>query len=99
MAEILFERIGVRFLNFESQAKMELHAEGMETGVVIESGHNKTNIIPIMYGYLIHDKIRRMEIAGEHITNYLSRLLLLKGYKFFYTVDYEFIKQIKEKYF
>ena len=97
MAEILFERIGVRFLNFESRARMELQAGGMETGVVIESGHNKTNIIPIMYGYLIRDKISCTEIGGEHITEYLSRLLLLKGYDLFYPVDYEFIKKIKEK--
>ena len=97
MAEILFERIGVRFLNFESRARMELQADGMETGVVIESGHNKTNIIPIMYGYLIRDKISCTEIGGEHITEYLSRLLILKGYDLFYPVDYEFIKKIKEK--
>ena len=97
MAEILFERIGVRFLNFGSRAKMELYAEGNNSGVVIESGHNKTNIIPIMDGDLIRDKISSTEIGGEHITEYLSRLLLLKGYDLFYQVDYEFIKKIKEK--
>ena len=42
--------------------------------------------------------IRRLDVAGRHITRYLIKLLLLRGYAFNRTADFETVRQIKEKY-
>jgi actin-related protein 2 len=41
--------------------------------------------------------IKRLDIAGRHITKYLIKLLLLRGYAFNRTADFETVRQIKEK--
>ena len=39
-----------------------------------------------------------MDIAGRHITEYLCRLLQKKGYAFNSSADFEFVRELKEKY-
>jgi len=98
MAEILFEKLGIGYFNIEVQAKMTLYAEGEETGVILDSGDGVTHVIPIFQNYLITHQIKRLDIAGRHITNYLTRLLQMKGYAFNSTADFETVREIKEKY-
>ena len=98
MAEILFEKLGIGYFNIEPQAKMTLYAEGEETGVVLDSGDGVTHVIPIFSNYLLTHQIKRLDIAGRHITNYLTRLLQMKGYAFNSTADFETVREIKEKY-
>lgn len=40
----------------------------------------------------------RINIAGRHITNYLIKLLFMRGYAFNSTADFELVREIKEKY-
>ena len=98
MAEILFEKLDIGYFNIEPQAKMTLYAEGEETGVVLDSGDGVTHVIPIFSNYLLTHQIKRLDIAGRHITNYLTRLLQMKGYAFNSTADFETVREIKEKY-
>ena len=98
MAEILFEKIGIGYFNIEPQAKMTLYCEGAETGIVLDSGDGVTHVIPIAKNYLLHHQIKRLDIAGRHITNYLTKLLQIKGYAFNSTADFETVREIKEKY-
>lgn len=98
MAEILFEKLGIGYFNIEPQAKMTLYAEGEETGVVLDSGDGVTHVIPIFANYLLPHQIKRLDIAGRHITNYLTRLLQIKGYAFNSTADFETVRELKEKY-
>ena len=98
MAEILFEKLGIGYFNIEPQAKMTLYAEGEETGVILDSGDGVTHVIPIFSNYLLTHQIKRLDIAGRHITNYLTRLLQMKGYAFNSTADFETVREIKEKY-
>ena len=98
MAEILFEKIGIGYFNIEPQAKMTLYCEGEETGVVLDSGDGVTHVIPIAHNYLLHHQIKRLDIAGRHITNYLTKLLQINGYAFFSTADFETVRELKEKY-
>jgi actin-related protein 2 len=39
-----------------------------------------------------------MNIAGRHLTNYLIKLLFMRGYAFNSTADFELVREIKEKY-
>jgi len=40
---------------------------------------------------------RRLDVAGRDITRYLIKLLLLRGYAFNRTADFETVRQVKEK--
>ena len=98
MAQILFEKIGIGYFNIEPQAKLTLYAEGEETGFVIDSGYDVTYVIPVAYNYLMHRYIKILDIAGRHITDYLTKLLQIKGYAFNSIADFELIRELKEKY-
>jgi len=98
MCQILFEKIGIGYLNIEPQAKLTLFCEGAETGVVLDSGDGVTHVIPIASSYLLHHQIKRLDIAGRHITDYLIRLLQIKGYAFNSTADFDIVRELKEKY-
>ena len=81
MAEICFERFGFEAFNIEPQAKLSLICEGLDTGIVLDSGDGVTHCIPIYSNSILHHHITRSNIAGRHITDYLIRLLQLKYYK------------------
>lgn len=48
------------------------------TALIISIGYHTTHVIPFIDGKQISDKIRRINVGGFHITNYLHRLLQLK---------------------
>ena len=98
IAEILFEKIGIGFLGIESKAKMSIYGSGEETGVIVDSRNNNTQIIPILSDYIIHDKIKLLDIGGKEITEYLGRLIIKKGYPFHLATDLDKVNEIKEKY-
>ena len=95
MAQILFEKIGIGYFNIEP---LTLFCEGSETGVVLDSGDGVTHVIPVAHSYLLHHQIKRLDVAGRHITDYLIRLLQIKGYAFNSTADFEIVRELKEKY-
>jgi len=98
MGEIVFEKLGFGYFNIEPQAKLSLFCEGLESGIILDSGDGVTHCIPISSGYLLHPFIKRLDIAGRHITDYLIRLLQIKGYAFNSSSDFEYAREIKEKY-
>ena len=78
MAEILFEKIGAGYFNIEPQAKLTLLSEGLDSGIVLDSGDGVTHCIPISDGAILHHNIKRLNVAGRHVTDYLIRLLQVK---------------------
>lgn len=78
MAEILFESLNVGSFNIEPQAKLSLFTEGSETGLVFDSGDGVSHCIPIFSSNILHHNIKRLNVAGRHITEYLIRLLQRK---------------------
>ena len=98
MGELVFEKLGFGYFNIEPQAKLTLFCEGLETGIILDSGDGVTHCIPIAEMYLLHHQIKRLDIAGRHITDYLIKLLQMKGYAFNSTADFEIAREIKEKY-
>jgi len=98
MAKIVFEKLGFGFFNIETQAKLTLYCEGLQTGIILDSGDGVTHCIPIFEDYILPQNIKRLDIAGRHITEYLIKLLQMKGYAFNSSADFESVREIKEKY-
>ena len=61
--------------------------------MVVDSGDGVTHIVPVYEGFALPDKIKRLDIAGRHLTEYLIKLLLLRGYTFNRTADFETARQ------
>ena len=69
-----------------------------QTGIILDSGDGVTHCIPIYEDYILPQNIKRLDIAGRHITEYLIKLLQMKGYAFNSSADFELVREIKEKY-
>ena len=74
MAKIVFEQLGFGFFNIETQAKLTLYCEALQTGIILDSGDGVTHCIPIFEDFILPQNIKRLDIAGRHITEYLIKL-------------------------
>jgi len=97
MVQTIFEKYGFQGAYIAIQAVLTLYAQGLLTGVVVDSGDGVTHIVPVYEGYSLPHLTRRIDIAGRDITRYLIKLLLLRGYAFNRTADFDTVRQIKEK--
>jgi actin-related protein 2 len=97
MVETMFEKYGFDSCYVAVQAVLTLYAQGLLTGVVVDSGDGVTHIVPVYEGFSLPHLTRRLDVAGRDVTRYLIKLLLLRGYAFNRTADFETIRQIKEK--
>ena len=97
MIEVMFEKYGFDSAYIAIQAVLTLYAQGLLTGVVVDSGDGVTHICPVYEGFALPHLTRRLDIAGRDITRYLIKLLLLRGYAFNHTADFETVRIMKEK--
>lgn len=97
IVEYMFETYGFTAANVSIQAMLTLYAQGLLTGVVCDTGDGVTHVVPVYHGFVPQHLIKRLDVAGRHITRYLIKLLLLRGYAFNRTADFETVRQIKEK--
>jgi len=97
MVQVMFEKYGFQGVYIAIQAVLVLYAQGLLTGVVVDSGDGVTHIIPVFDGFALPHLTKRLDVAGRDITRYLIKLLLLRGYAFNRTADFDTVRQIKEK--
>lgn len=81
----------------QSQLMNSMSRPGLSTGVVIDSGDGVTHVVPVYDGHAFPHLTKRLDVAGRDVTRYLIKLLLLRGYAFNRTADFETVRQIKEK--
>ena len=76
---------------------MSMYSCGRTTGLVVNSGHGVTDIVPFCEGAEMEHAIEKTEVAGSLMTDYASRLLLGEGYWLQSPSGLETVKEIKEK--
>lgn len=89
MIEVMFEKYGFAGTYIAIKAVLTLYAQGLLSGVVVDSGDGVTHICPVYEEYALPHLTRRLDIAGRDITRYLIKLLLLRGYAFNHSADFE----------
>jgi len=97
MLSAMFEVYGFAGAKVSIQAMLVLYAQGLMSGVVVDSGDGVTHVVPVYEGVTPENLIRRLNVAGRHITRHLIKLLQGRGYAFNRTADFETVRQIKEK--
>ena len=80
--QILFEKFEIPELYVAVPALLSLYSSGRTSGIVVESGEGNTHMLAIYGGYCIKEATHRTNLAGQEMTNYLTRLLNKKGYSF-----------------
>lgn len=97
MFEVMLEKYQVAGCYVAIQAVLTLCAQGLLTGIVVDSGDGVTHVVAVHTGFALPHLTRRLDIAGRDITKYLIKLLLLRGYAFNHSADFDTVRQIKEK--
>lgn len=98
MVEVMLEQFGFQGVSVAIQAVLTLYAQGLTTGVVVDSGDGVTHIVPIYDGFALPHLTKRLDIAGRDITKHLCKLMFHRGYAFNSTSDFEIVREVKEKF-
>lgn len=97
MCEVMFEHYHFGGVYVAIQAVLALYAQGLSSGVVVDSGDGVTHIVPVYESTVLNHLTRRLDVAGRDVTRQLIALLLRRGYALNRTADFETVRQIKEK--
>lgn len=97
MVDLMFEKYNFGGVYVAIQAVLALYAQGLSSGVVVDSGDGVTHIVPVYESTVLNHQTRRLDIAGRDVTKNLINLLLRRGYAFNRTADFDTVRQIKEQ--
>jgi actin-related protein len=97
MVKIMFETFKVPALYVATAPALSLYESGRTTGIVLDCGYGFGQIVPIVNDKVLSNAIRRVNLTGNDLTNYLMKLLIERGYSFTTSAAREIVRDIKEK--
>ncbi|KAH7315977.1 hypothetical protein KP509_21G072600 [Ceratopteris richardii] len=97
LIEVMFETFNFESVFIQIQAVLSLYAQGLLTGLVVDSGDGVTHVVPVVDGFSFPHSTKQIKVAGRQITSYLIDLLLRRGYAFNQIADFENVREIKEQ--
>ncbi|XP_020667447.1 actin-like protein 7A [Pogona vitticeps] len=74
-AEMLFEKFYTPAMHIAYQSRLSMYSYGKTSGLVVESGHGVSYVVPIYEGYTMPSITERVDYAGSDVTQYLMKLL------------------------
>jgi actin-related protein 2 len=98
MVRFMFETYNFQGVQVSLQARLVLFSQGLFTGVVLDSGDGVTHIVPVYDGVTPEGLVQRLNVAGRHMTEYLIKLLQVRGYAFNRSADMATVQLLKEKF-
>eukprot|EP01120_Amphizonella_sp_Union-15-10_P000719 TRINITY_DN1074_c0_g1_i1.p1 TRINITY_DN1074_c0_g1~~TRINITY_DN1074_c0_g1_i1.p1 ORF type:complete len:275 (+),score=42.17 TRINITY_DN1074_c0_g1_i1:22-825(+) len=97
ITQICFETFNVPALYVANHSVLAMYSSGRTTGILLDSGDGGTYAVPIYEGYCITDAIRKLNLAGRDLTNYLVTLVNNRGYSFTTATQRDFVRDMKQK--
>merc|ERR1719498_790938 len=97
MVQTMFEKYGFAGVNVSVQAILALGSQGLNTGMVVDAGDGVTHLVPVNEGYLEPSLVKRVNLAGRHVTDHFMKLLAGQGHSLNSTADFETVREIKQK--
>ena len=99
IAELMFEKFGFQNLNISPSAALILAARGTTTGLVVDCGYSKTEIVPVSEGFVQKGNVRRLKMGGSIVTSRFIDLLKRSdacNYRLDQDRDFFQLNQVKE---
>lgn len=79
MSELLFECYAISGICYGVDSLFSYNLNcGMEDGIIISCGYHTTHVIPVLNGRMVEDNVRRINVGGFNMINFMYRLLQLK---------------------
>ena len=97
LTQLMFEKFNVQGLFISVQAILSMYSVGKTTGLLVDSGDDLTNTVPIVEGYYFPYTVTKENFGGRAITEYLIYLLSQKGLSFDTYKSRKLVREIKEK--
>ncbi|RYC64002.1 hypothetical protein CHU98_g2198 [Xylaria longipes] len=78
--QMVFEEFGFASYYRAPVASLSASTHAAELVLLVDSGYSHTTVTPIFQGKPIHPAVRRLDVGGKVLTNYLTRVLSLRHY-------------------
>jgi len=95
--QIMFESFNVPAFYMSISSVLSLYSSGRTTGMVLDSGDGVTQAVSVYEGYALPYAIRRMDLGGRDLTDYLMTIMTERGNFFIGNYRNEIAKDMKEK--
>lgn len=90
--------VSLQNIAFAPQSNLSLLVSGRTTGLVVEIGFTSTYIVPIVANSCILSSVKKFDMGGKHLTDFLHSLLLQSGWNILTNQVYDHIDLMKQKY-
>ena len=97
LIELVFETFNFPATYIALQGLLSVYASGRSNVVVLSIGEGVAHTLAVAHGYVICNSIKRKEVAGCDLTEYLMKILTHRGYSFTNSTEREIAREMKER--